>query len=266
MTNVHRAVHARCSVPGIELVTLTSNQAFPKHAHDQFGVGVIRHGAHRSWSGRGIVEASQGDVIMVNPGEIHDGKPVDKQVRVWKMIYFDPQLVTGELRSEAIASLELIHPATSDPVLVHHFDRLFSVLVCSSSDDLSRDERIVQLLSRLLNNHTSAKERISAAPPVAKARERLESAPQDRLSLAELASLCDLTKFHFLRAFTFAFGITPHAYQLQKRTSRAKALLASGMSPAQAAFDAGFADQSHLTRTFVRQFGITPARYAASIH
>ena len=61
-------------------------------SHDQFGVGVIAFGAQRSWSGVGHVEASAGDVIMVNPGEMHDGAPLHSDARGWRMIYLDPAL------------------------------------------------------------------------------------------------------------------------------------------------------------------------------
>lgn len=56
-------------------MTLVSNHIFPRHSHDQFGVGVIDFGAQHSWSGIGRVDASAGDIIMVNPGEMHDGEP-----------------------------------------------------------------------------------------------------------------------------------------------------------------------------------------------
>jgi AraC-like DNA-binding protein len=46
------------------------------------------------------------------------------------------------------------------------------------------------------------------------------------------------------------------------RIARARALLAGGASPAAVAADCGFADQPHLTRTFKRVVGVTPARYA----
>jgi AraC-like DNA-binding protein len=45
----------------------------------------------------------------------------------------------------------------------------------------------------------------------------------------------------------------------------ARRLLAAGRPPAEAALQVGFADQSHMTRAFVRQFGITPGRYRAAI-
>jgi AraC-like DNA-binding protein len=45
----------------------------------------------------------------------------------------------------------------------------------------------------------------------------------------------------------------------------ARQLLTCGQTPAQAAVQAGFADQSHMTRAFVRQLGITPSRYRAAV-
>jgi hypothetical protein len=59
--------------------------------------------------------------------------------------------------------------------------------------------------------------------------------------------------------------MTPHAYQLQIRVRRAKTLLLAGTPIAQAAGEAGFWDQAHLTRHFKRTIGVTPARYIAGL-
>jgi AraC-like DNA-binding protein len=48
---------------------------------------------------------------------------------------------------------------------------------------------------------------------------------------------------------------------VQERVRRAKALLRAGRTPAEAAAEAGFSDQSHLTRHFKRLLGFTPGRY-----
>ena len=53
----------------------------------------------------------------------------------------------------------------------------------------------------------------------------------------------------------------PHAYLVQSRVRLARRLLSAGHSPADAAQMAGFADQSHLTRAFQKQFGTTPGSY-----
>jgi AraC-like DNA-binding protein len=85
------------------------------------------------------------------------------------------------------------------------------------------------------------------------------------VSLAELASVAGVSRFQLLRGFKRELGITPHAYLIQRRACLARKLLANGLSPSAAAIEAGFADQSHMTRAFVRQFGITPGRYQAAI-
>jgi AraC-like DNA-binding protein len=68
-----------------------------------------------------------------------------------------------------------------------------------------------------------------------------------------------------LRGFVREIGITPHAYLVQRRVRLARQLLANGQTPVQAAIQAGFADQSHMTRAFVRQLGVTPSRYRTAI-
>ncbi|MNT86708.1 Virulence regulon transcriptional activator VirF [compost metagenome] len=67
-----------------------------------------------------------------------------------------------------------------------------------------------------------------------------------------------------LRGFAAAFGLPPHAWLQQCRLSRARRLIAQGRALADAAAGAGFADQSHMTRAFVRFLGFTPGAYAAA--
>ncbi|MNW13279.1 Virulence regulon transcriptional activator VirF [compost metagenome] len=56
--------------------------------------------------------------------------------------------------------------------------------------------------------------------------------------------------------------MTPHAYQIQRRLLLARQLIRRGMTLADAAAASGFADQSHMTRLFVRTYGVSPRRYA----
>jgi hypothetical protein len=69
----HGATPYRAALPGVMAMRLHTAHSFPRHAHDHFGIGVMTAGAQRSWSGRGAVESALGDIITVNPGEMHDG-------------------------------------------------------------------------------------------------------------------------------------------------------------------------------------------------
>ena len=74
-----------------------------------------------------------------------------------------------------------------------------------------------------------------------------------------------MSQFQLLRVFSTVTGLTPHAYLIQRRLQKARQLIAGGMSLTDASYTAGFADQSHMTRLFVRTYGITPGAYAAAI-
>jgi AraC-like DNA-binding protein len=266
VNRMHRVEQHRSGIPGIEAMTLFSNHAFPRHSHDQFGIGIMTSGAQRSWSVIGQVESEAGDVIMVNPGEMHDGMPVDGFARGWRILYLDPTLVAREIADEATDGELVVRPVARDPQLARHVVRLFTQVENPAPDGLAADESLLRCLMRVLHRHgVRGPCTACASPPVFKAIRRLDAAPEVPTSLAELAALSGVSRFQLLRGFAREVGTTPHAYLVQRRVRLARQFLAAGRSPADAALLAGFADQSHMTRAFVRQFGITPGRYRAAI-
>lgn len=262
----HRVAIHRSGVRGVSAITLVSSHRFPRHSHDQFGIGVMGFGGHRSWSGIGQVEAGAGDVIMVGPGEMHDGAPLGGPARGWSMIYLDPDLVAREVEAELAGPVELVQPVAQDADTASLFGRLFDAVTVPQPDPLAREEALLRTLVHALRRHGSARPAERGSPPaVAAALRRLDAAPELPVTLAELAALAGVSRFQLLRGFARAVGTTPHAYLVQRRVRLARRLLSEGQAAADVALHAGFADQSHMTRAFVRQLGITPARYRAAV-
>ena len=96
------------------------------------------------------------------------------------------------------------------------------------------------------------------------AREYLHANYASPVKLASVAAVCDTSPFHLVRCFTATVGMPPHAYLTQLRAHRARELLGGGAPLSGVAFRCGFCDQSHLTRTFKRLFGVTPGAYVAA--
>ena len=82
-----------------------------------------------------------------------------------------------------------------------------------------------------------------------------------RLSLSQICHQVGLSKSTLLRAFTKSKGVTPYHYLENIRVEAAKKLLEQGTSPAEAALQTGFSDQSHFTNYFSRFIGLSPGAY-----
>ncbi|GAA6121013.1 hypothetical protein Acidovoranil_31180 [Acidovorax sp. FG27] len=189
----HRVELLRCRSPGIEAVAADTTLAFGRHTHEQFGIGLIERGAQKSASGRGGVEASAGDLITVNPGEVHDGAPIGHGGRAWRMLYLDPAVLaraTGDIAQEAPApAAEFTRPALHDPVLASAFRRLFQTLTVADGhlDGLATDEALLQVLAGLLQRHPAGAAPQGPTPPgIARAMARMDDEPAAPASLASL--------------------------------------------------------------------------------
>jgi len=82
------------------------------------------------------------------------------------------------------------------------------------------------------------------------------------ISNQQLASVSKMSLRAFERQFLASFHLTPQKYLRKLRLRIAsRALIYTNGSLSELALDCGFADQSHFTREFRRQFGRTPRDY-----
>ena len=228
----------------------------------------MEHGAQISASGRGNVEAYAGDIITTNPGEVHDGRPLGGPSRRWRIVYVERSVFTsmpGEHGSTAGSDLEITRPVIKDTRLGRALQRLFARLedwsagrYPTSAEVLACEESLVESCGLLLGHHVTAASMREAPGDVRRVRERLADDPLNPPTLSEMGIMAGLGKYQVLRRFQKAYGLPPHAWLLQQRAELARRLIRDGSSLAVAAASAGFADQSHMTRVFVRQFGFTP--------
>jgi AraC family transcriptional regulator len=79
--------------------------------------------------------------------------------------------------------------------------------------------------------------------------------------VGDAASKCGVSPEHASRAVRRWFGIGPSQLRREARVRCAISALQDGASPAEAACEAGFADQPHLTRTLKAATGLTPTRF-----
>ena len=255
----------RTAVCGVIAVFGNSAKSFKRHTHDEFGIGTIDHGAQVSASGRGAVEAIKGDLITVNPNEVHDGIPIRSERRTWRMLYLAPKLVTdvvSEITGSRKDAAELAFPVLQRTSAKEAFEALYCVATSPSDIALHHwEERLLTLMVELVDGYTP---RVANTLPnaILQVRQRIDNDPSDPASLGQLAFEVGISRFELVRTFTRHIGLPPHAYRVQKRVHLARRLILAGQPLSAAAATAGFSDQSHMTRALTRAYGPTPAAFA----
>jgi AraC-like DNA-binding protein len=97
----------------------------------------------------------------------------------------------------------------------------------------------------------------------ARAGTMLAMRPTLHTDVDAIAQACAVSAGHLARAFRRETGTGLHNFHVLLALHKAKALLRNQADIAEAAIDAGFYDQAHLNREFVRTFGMTPAAFRA---
>jgi AraC-like DNA-binding protein len=259
-------------------------RSFARHTHDQYGMGIIDAGGHRSLSDRQTVEAGPGSIICVNPGEVHDGHAIGGQARQWRMLYVDPRQMhsaLSQIEAGDHAQLVFERAAFAHPPLHALLHAALSAMLGSMLHPVhlqwhSPAVEPMQLSTWLLNivaelrprrsRNLAARSAVPGSSSLQRVRDLIEADPADEeLTLARLAREANLSTYQLIRAFARQYRLTPHAYIVQRRLSLARSLLRAGGPVAEVAQRTGFTDQAHLTHCFARQFGVAPARYAASV-
>lgn len=106
---------------------------------------------------------------------------------------------------------------------------------------------------------------VPAARHLLRAKDLADARYFEQLSVTDMACAAGLSRAHFSREFSRAFGETPYQYLLTRRLERAAALLrTTDWSVARICFAVGLGSVGSFTTSFGRMFGQAPTAYRAS--
>ncbi|WP_041528317.1 AraC family transcriptional regulator [Paracoccus aminophilus] len=250
-------------VTGIEAIHARfSGHAYDMHTHDdEWLVGVTHAGVQDFFCRGSRRQSTRGKVILIEPGERHDGRAVEAGGFSYSMLYLPAPWVRHALGSDA--GIGFRQTLAED-------DRLGQAIVATCRAMLKGGGalQIEELRDRVLGR---LRQHLGAAPAradrpdlglAARAMAYLQAHFDTDLTSADLVQATGAdSRFQLARAFQARYGTSPHACLVEIRLARARALLRAGQAPAEAAAACGFADQSHMTRWFRRAYGIAPGAW-----
>ena len=130
--------------------------------------------------------------------------------------------------------------------------------VLADGDSMRLDEWAADAVAALSDRNVATRPIESYAARIENVRRFIASEYGEPHTLASLASMANMSPFHFARIFRDLAGVPPHRYLLDVRLERADAMLRDGASVTNACFDSGFANLSHFIRSFRRRFRCAP--------
>ncbi|WP_136809202.1 AraC family transcriptional regulator [Desulfosediminicola flagellatus] len=255
--------------PGIEALSCANSFAFTKHIHNGHVLWLNSEGGEQ-YNLKGCTTILQpGSVSIIEPGIVHSNRPWDPAKRHLRSLYLGGEfflhlekLLTGEVKGKLTLPTAVIENRKCWQLAI-----LLHEAIINNHDQLLVDELIVSLFSRaemlqfgevICRGVTD-----NSSDRVMNIVEFMRARCSEDISLDNLAEIAMCTSYHVIRLFRNQVGMSPHAYLVQLRLERARELIDSGQSIADAALLAGFSDQSHLTRSFKKRYGLTPGLYGS---
>lgn len=236
-----------------------------RHMHDSLCIGIIQTGSRQCILPFSNYTAFAGQIIVINPGEVHTCRSVnDKPYNYSMLCVKDATKIMRFLQhvKEELSDMPSFDSVFNDNDLFHKITT-FSHLSLSTASLLELQTAFLELFTHLVlccrNQKPLTKKTDQTA--VAEIYHYIKVHYVDEISLQQLSSLFHISPYYLTRCFTKQFGIPPHVCQTLFRIKRAKQLLISGMTPATAAAQTGFVDQSHFYRRFKDIVGMTPGQW-----
>jgi AraC-like DNA-binding protein len=245
-----------------------SDPAFEER-HEGVTIAAVIDGlfTYRSGNGRSLLHP--GSVLLGNHGACfacsHEHGRGDRCLAVNVSPEFFEEVAASIAGDGQFSFPAAMLPATKD--FLPWFAGLEAGIV--AGDGLALDHIVPGLLETVLSGLSAVpcrRQRVSARDEkrIGEVLNHMLRHAEEPLTLASLATIARMSRYHFLRVFRAVTGVTPYAYVLAVRMRRAVLLVATGMQPISAiAYECGFGDLSTFNARFRSVFGTHPLGYRA---
>lgn len=245
-------------VPSLrEVYHASFDHAYPVHTHDDWTVMLVDDGVVAYRLDRAGHYATTTALTLLPPGVPHDGRSaIDGKSYRKRVLY----LKAGWL-PESAQGLAATRPTLADPSSLAVVRRVHASLR-DPNEQMAAEHWMLMLHQRVLTHLGTPVAARRDVPLARRLRELLDDRYTESFTIAAGAVQLGAHPSHLVRVFSQTYGIAPHQYVISRRVDHARRLLVQGHRPADAAAEAGFHDQAHLTRHFRRVLGVTPAAFA----
>jgi AraC family transcriptional regulator len=229
-----------------------------RHVHPRSYFSILLQGGYRETYRGGVRECGPASAVLHPPGEVHSDQFLGGGGRIFRFEIIDDTedsclgrqiCAREELRSGRVRCLAA---------------RLYCESLNSDSFSPLAAESLALEIIHEASVNSDKQDHFPKPSWLAQAVELLHETLPDNLTVERIATMVGVHPVHLARVFRRRYGCSVGEYARNWRVEVVSRQLATSARPiAEVAAAAGFADQSHLCRTFKKISGLTPNQYRA---
>lgn len=241
---------------------------FDKHVHEEFTITLVQDGKMNAFLDGFSHDFTKSAILTINPDEIHACKTQTTSGYKYNSIYFKKSFLENIIENKS----KDIYFSKQTLNNIELYKKLSMLIYAEEHDlvsNLDFECELVEVMKSITYQNTNLNMYVNMTSHdklVLKAKEYINDNFSSDLSLDDISSALNISKYHFLRLFKQKTHISPHNYLMLRRIEKAKQSLQNGKSIINTAYECGFNDQSHLNRRFKAITGLTPGSYKNFFH
>ncbi len=256
----------------------------PVHWHEEFELNYIKEGEGQIYQNGESIPVKAGDLVIIMPNTLHAAYAVRDSVLKYDAFVFSPSLLGSKDRDRTATGC--IAPILNGrikitghiPAIAHEHPQIHACVVeimdCARKDseisDLLLKSTLLKLFYYIERDDSLTSRSDTGSPisdPIRPAITYMEEHSSEKITIEQLAGLCNISKSYFMACFkqTAGTGAIEHLAQLRIMNA-CKALAGTNTPISLIACSCGYDNLSNFNRQFRKIAGCTPGEYRAKSH
>ncbi|WP_028549561.1 AraC family transcriptional regulator [Paenibacillus sp. UNC451MF] len=241
--------------------------SYKKHFHEEHSIGLIDKGTSKVWCDGKKLQVEAGSVLCFPAYMPHACSPESNYNWTYKMLFIHPKWIQSAFREDTSPDIPFLFQNHNNKRAAACVNQCVSTLE-TTMGPMETEVSFIDMIRTIKDNDSENIKHVrhaSLPKHLNLIKDYLHEHFKEKITLDDLERETGISKFHLSHLFKKGSSLPPHAYLNLLRINYAKKELSRSRPIADIALEAGFYDQSHMTKLFINTVGLPPQKYASSI-
>lgn len=236
---------------------------YSKHSHETLALSILGSGEIEvEFHSKDSQVLIPNKIVIFNPNEVHRTKSRKKENIDYFTLHLDVKWCKSIQNEESFIYLQNL---IEDENIYKELLIIFKSII--NTESKININRLKTILEKILKEYICFDNKSNESEDEHIIFKEVEKYIQNNLcnaiTLSDISKAIGYNEFYIIRVFKKKFGLTPHAFLINKRVEKARQELTQNrdINLSQLSCDVGFYDQSHFSKVFKRVFAKTPNNY-----